>query len=229
MPEPSDDFAIIRVRAESRAEVPADCAHLRITVSGTGTTKARAIGALGRARSRLTRVLTRFDATVKHAQVVHTSVAPDRPHPGQVDTDGQPASWTARTTLSIDIGDVAGIGALYSALVKLSPEQLTGPAWALRSDHPAYAMVRREAVREAAARARQMAEAAGSHLIALEWLCDDEGHSAGRAAAVYAAAADPGELLPSEPAPQTVAVVVLAQYRIASVAYNRTDEGRTHA
>ncbi len=116
--------------------------------------------------------------------------------------------------LELAVDDVGGVGAAVGELVGFGVE-VHGADWRIEEDAPVHADVRRAAVEDAVARARDYAAAVGSTLGPLVSVSDGVGRAepAPRALAAHGAAG--GELAI---APQPVTVVATAEVRFELVA-----------
>ena len=225
-PESTQSWPVVRVSSHARIEVPADRASLSIHLSsGARADRLDAIAELNTSREAVQAVLDTAEPAIRQVSVGRNSVYEvNQPHGDRTGRTRAP-QWEATVGFDVQIGDVASIPALYNRLRRLAPEGLGGPYWALSDDHPAHNQARAAAVRSAVLRAREMAAAADTEVVALDWLADSDAEDVGMMAKGMMIGSAPemdhfGSDLELEPALQTVSASVRAQYRIRPVTYS---------
>jgi len=222
-PDPTHHSPVVRVSSHAQIDVPADRASLSLQLSSAArSSPLDAVAELNTQRQAAQAVLDRFAAIIRQTSVGRNTVY--ETHAGDPASRTGPPQWRAEVGFNLEIADVGGIAALYNELRRLAPEGLGGPYWSLSEDHPAHNQARAAAVRSAVLRAREMAAAAGTEVVSLDWLADSDAGDVGMMAkgmmAGSAGEMDPfGSDLEIEPAPQTVSASVRAQYRIRPVTY----------
>ena len=222
-PDTTPDWPVVRVSSHAQIEAPADRASLSIQLSSAAhPAKVDAVAELNQQRQKVQAVLTEFASVIRQTSVGRNSVY--ETSRGESSSGPLPSRWEASVSLHLQIADLTGIAALYNRLRRLAPEGLGGPYWSLSDDHPAHHQARAAAVRSAVVRAKELAAAAETEVVSLDWLADADagdvsmmakGVPMGSSGEMDAFGAD----LEFEPELQTVTVSVRAQYRIRPVSY----------
>ena len=224
-PDSTPNWPVVRVSSHAQIEVPADRASLSVQLSSAAhPAKIDAIAELSTQRQAVQAVLDQFESVIRQTSVSRNSVYEYDPDRG-VGSSGPPRSrWQASVSFNLQIADLDQIAALYNRLRRLAPEGLGGPYWSLSDDHPAHHQARAAAVRSAVVRAKELAVAAETEVVSLDWLSDADAGDVQMMAKGMRMGSD-GEMDPFgadldlEPELQTVTVSVRAQYRIRPVSY----------
>jgi uncharacterized protein YggE len=224
-PEFTQTWPVVRVSSHAQIEVPADRASLSIGLSsGARAVRIEAIAEVNTSREAVQAVLNSFEEAIQQVAVGRNSVYEvNQPNGDRASWTTAP-QWEASVSFHVEIVDVTAIPPLYNRLRRLAPEGLGGPYWSLSEDHPAHNQARAAAVRSAVLRAREMAAAADTEVVALDWLADSDAEEVSMMAKGMmlgsAGEGDPfGSDLELEPALQTVSASVRAQYRVRPVTY----------
>lgn len=219
------DRPVVRVSSHAQIEVPADRASLSVQLSSAAhPARIDAIAELNAHREKVKALLGEFDSAIRQTSVGRNSVYEFDPSRGERSSGPPQSRWQASVTLDLDIADLTQIAALYNRLRRLAPEGLGGPYWSLSDDHPAHNQARAAAVRSAVVRAKELAAAAETEVVSLDWLADADAGDVGMMSKGMVLGAPPehdpfGTDLELEPELQTVTASVRAQYRIRPVSY----------
>jgi uncharacterized protein len=201
---------IVVVRGEALREVPPEQAVFSATVSV-------------RDRDRPT-VLTRL--TERAAELRAKLDGVERRETGgvQVYPELKPGSekvvaYNGSVTTTVTVTDFEGLGELFLSLAALDQVSLAGPWWQLKPGSRAGAAVRKDAIDDALARAREYAEAVGARVDRLVEIADEGAGGVhpmmARGAAFQSADSAALEL---DPQPQTVQASVIVRVTITEPA-----------
>ncbi|MFF3728829.1 SIMPL domain-containing protein [Streptomyces sp. NPDC002476] len=211
----------VAVRGEARLEVDPEIAHLGITVTARGKDRRTALEDLTRRNEAVLELIRSYGPAVEKLETGALSINPELAEKGR---DEKIRAYHGRVHITAVLNDFTALGELVTRVAALDMTCVNGPWWALRPDSPAHANARRQAVREAVQRAREYADALGSHLTALVELADLGAENAVsalpappaglRGSAGYGAAAAPAPTpaLDLEPRRQTVCAQVNARF-----------------
>ncbi|MFF4094029.1 SIMPL domain-containing protein [Streptomyces sp. NPDC001834] len=210
----------VAVRGEARLEVDPEIAYLGITVTARGKDRRTALEDLTRRNGAVLELIRSYGPAVEKLETGALSINPELAEKGR---DEKVRAYHGRVYITAVLNDFTALGELITRVADLDMTRVNGPWWALRPDSPAHANARRQAVREAVQRAREYADALGSHLTALVELADLGAENAAPAAlptppagfrgsAGYGAPAAPAPTLDLEPRRQTVQAQVNARF-----------------
>ncbi|MFF4665202.1 SIMPL domain-containing protein [Streptomyces sp. NPDC001282] len=209
----------VAVRGEARIEVDPEIAHLGITVTARGKDRRTALEDLTRRNGTVLELLRSYGPAVEKLETGALSINPELAEKGR---DEKIRAYHGRVHITAVLNDFTALGELVTRVAALDMTRVNGPWWALRPDSPAHANARRQAVREVVQRAREYADALGSHLTALVELADLGAENVAPAlpappagfprSAGYGAAAAPAPALDLEPRRQTVCAQVNARF-----------------
>jgi uncharacterized protein YggE len=212
----------IAVRGEARLEVDPEIARIGITVSARGTDRRNALDDLTRRNTAALELVKTYGDAVEKLETGAFSITPELTRKGRGE---HIRAYHGRVHLTAELTDFTALGELTTRLSDLDLTRVDGPWWALRPTSPVYGQARTHAVREAVVRAREYAEALGTHLVALLELADEGAEQAapmpmarGMRMAAYGGAADVAESAPAldlEPQRQTVYAHVNARFTMA--------------
>ncbi|MEU8888263.1 SIMPL domain-containing protein [Streptomyces sp. NPDC048442] len=212
----------IAVRGEARLEVDPEIARIGITVSARGTDRRTALEDLTRRNTAALELVKAYGDAVEKLETGAFSITPELTRKGRGE---HIRAYHGRVHLTAELADFTSLGELTTRLSDLDLTRVDGPWWALRPTSPVYGQARTHAVREAVVRAREYAEALGTHLVALLELADEGAEQAapmpmahGMRMAAYGGAGDAAESAPAldlEPQRQTVYAHVNARFTMA--------------
>ncbi|MFI0978858.1 SIMPL domain-containing protein [Streptomyces sp. NPDC021093] len=213
----------VAVRGEARLEVDPEIAGIAITISARGTDRRTALEDLTRRNATALDLVKTYGEAVEKLETGAFSINPELTRRGRGE---HIRAYHGRVRLTVELTDFTALGELTTRLSDLELTRVDGPWWALRPTSPVYAQARTAAVREAVVRAREYAEALGTHLVALLELADDGSENTSMdtsypVAAGYggmmrgAAAPEAAPALDLEPQRQTVHAHVNARFTMA--------------
>ncbi|MGW7417408.1 SIMPL domain-containing protein [Streptomyces sp. NPDC054863] len=212
----------VAVRGEARLEVDPEIAGISITISARGTDRRTALEDLTRRNAAVLDLVKTYGDAVEKLETGSFSINPELTHKGR---NERVRAYHGRVRITAELTDFTTLGELTTRLSDLELTRVDGPWWALRPTSPVYAQARTQAVHEAVVRAREYAEALGTHLVALLELADDGsentsrdvGHpvAAGYGGVMRGAAAEAAPALDLEPQRQTVHAHVNARFTMA--------------
>ncbi|MFJ6698574.1 SIMPL domain-containing protein [Streptomyces sp. NPDC091272] len=221
-PYGTPDAPRVAVRGEARLEVDPEIASISITVSARGTDRRTALEDLTRRNTAVLDLVKTYGEAVEKLETGAFSINPELTRKGRAE---HIRAYHGRVNLTAELTDFTALGELTSRLSDLELTRVDGPWWSLRPASPVYGQARTQAVREAVVRAREYAEALGTHLVALLELADDGsentssydhpiavGYGGGMTRSVVAEAAPALDL---EPQRQTVHAHVNARFTMA--------------
>ncbi|WP_424214301.1 SIMPL domain-containing protein [Streptomyces sp. BI20] len=217
----------VSVRGEARLEVDPEIARIVITVSARGTDRRTTLDDLTRRNNQIVALLKEHPEAVEKIETGALSITPELTRHGRGE---RVRSHQGRVHITAELGDFTTLGDLAGRIADHDMTRVDGPWWSLRPDSPAHGRARRQAVLDAVQRAREYAEALGSHLTALVELADlgaegtPGGHGSPLAAPAgvmrsmgYGAGAEAAEAQPLdlEPQRQTVQAQVNARFTMS--------------
>ncbi|MFF8292178.1 SIMPL domain-containing protein [Streptomyces sp. NPDC016309] len=159
----------VAVRGEAHLEVDPEIARIGITVTARGTDRRTALDDLTRRNTTVLDLIKTYGDTVENLQTGTFSITPQLTRHGRTE---RVRAYHGTVHITAELTDFTALGELTTRLADLELTQVDGPWWALRPDSPAHTLARRQAVREAVQRAREYADALGTHLAALVELAD---------------------------------------------------------
>ncbi|WP_328539345.1 SIMPL domain-containing protein [Streptomyces sp. NBC_00344] len=183
-PYGTPDVPRVAVRGEARLEVDPEIARISITVSARGKDRRAALDDLTRRNAQLIELTKTYGAAVEKLETGSFSVTPE---PAQHGRSERIRAYHGRVHVTVVLNDFTALGELATRIADLDMTRVSGPWWSLRSDSPAHAEARRQAVREAVKRAREYAGALDARLAALVELADLGAENAAASAPMPAA------------------------------------------
>ncbi|OKK08441.1 hypothetical protein AMK26_05415 [Streptomyces sp. CB03234] len=175
-PQPATDLPYgtpqtprVSVRGEAHLEVDPEIARIGITVTARGTDRRSALDDLTRRNTTALDLIKTYGDAVENLQTGAFSITPELTRHGRAE---RVRAYHGTVHITAELTDFTALGELTTRLADLDLTRIDGPTWALRPDSPAHGEARRQAVKEAVQRAREYAEALGTHLTALVELAD---------------------------------------------------------
>ncbi|WP_406167678.1 SIMPL domain-containing protein [Streptomyces sp. NBC_00996] len=165
----------IAVRGEAHLEVDPEIARIGISVEAHGRDRREALADLTRRNAAALDLVKSYGDAVERLETGAFSISPELSRRGRGE---RVRTYHGRVHIGAELTDFTALGELTSALADRDLTRVDGPWWALRPDSPAHRTARQQAVREALQRAREYAEALGTHLSALVELADIGAESA---------------------------------------------------
>ncbi|MEU8814480.1 SIMPL domain-containing protein [Actinoplanes sp. NPDC048796] len=198
----------IVVRGEAFREVPPEQAVISVTVSARDRDRETVVSRLLERSAALRAVLEREDSETGAVQVF----------PELKRGSERVVAYTGNVDTRVTVTDFDALGALLLRLAGLEFATVSGPWWQLRPGSKAGGEVRREAIADALARAREYAAAVGARVDRLVQIAD-EGVGGGpvmmRAQSVgFDMASDPDRGFELDPQRQTVQAAVTVRVTI---------------
>jgi uncharacterized protein YggE len=187
------------VRGEGEVRAMPDLASVQVGVEGDGPSRDEAYKSASSAAAAVDRVLADFEAAIGRAT---TSALAVQPKTRWRKGESQRTGWQASRVSVVEITDTSRVGELLNALAAAGAN-ISGLAWMVAPANEAFALARRRAGEDAAARADQYAHALGISLGPIAWASEPGLRSTGqmggtglmglRAAAAASAGAGAGE------------------------------------
>ncbi|MFF2654393.1 SIMPL domain-containing protein [Streptomyces sp. NPDC058045] len=157
----------VAVRGAAHLEVDPELARVGISVGARGPDRRTTLDDLTRRNRAVLDLLARYDDVTTETGAF--SVTPELVKGGRGE---RVRAYHGRVHLTVEMADFTTLGELTTRLADQELTQVSGPWWRLRTDSPAHARARQEAVHDAVRRAREYAEALGTRLVALVELAD---------------------------------------------------------
>jgi uncharacterized protein YggE len=223
-----DEDPLVSVRGEAVVTVDPETARIDVAVGAKDKDRDRTLQRVDERSSAVRALVESFGEAVERVETASVRIGPEL-------KDGKPheriAGYSALVRHTVVVADFTRLGDLVARLAEQEMVDVRGPWWQLRPGSPVHRDARMAAARDAVARAREYAEALGSHVVGLVELADTglltEAVSTGggyvtapmaMAAASpmrAAGAAPPPVVFDVDPARQVVRASVEARFRIA--------------
>jgi uncharacterized protein len=165
----ADSAAIVRtisVSGQGEAKGTPDQAHLSAGVVTEGKTAAEALSANSRAMNDVFATLKRLGIPEKNIQTSNFNVSPQ--YPPYNSNGPQPPrriiGYQVTNTVYVTVDGIDNVGPALDALVRSGANESSGISFGIKDPKPLEETARRDAVEEAMAKARTLADAAGVHL-----------------------------------------------------------------
>ncbi|MGW0532718.1 SIMPL domain-containing protein [Streptomyces sp. NPDC003032] len=168
-PHGTPDAPRVAVRGEAHLEVDPEIARIGITITARGTDRRDALNDLTRRNTTILDLIKTYGDAVEKLETGTFSISPELTKHGRGE---RVRAYHGRVHVTAELTDFTALGELTTCLADHDLTRVEGPWWALRPDSPTHSQARRHAVREAVQRAREYAEALGTHLAALIELAD---------------------------------------------------------
>jgi len=148
------------VSASHETEVPADRAHLTVTVESRGRTSQAAASENARVQTAVLDAIRRAGVASAQLRTQAVTVTPEYQYPKE---GGRPTvvGYQGRNVVAVEIRDLARIGQVIDAALGAGATSIAGPRFALSAPDSARREALDAAVRKARADATVMARAAG--------------------------------------------------------------------
>ncbi|WP_433047537.1 SIMPL domain-containing protein [Dactylosporangium sp. CS-033363] len=158
----------VAVRGEAVREVDPELAEFTVVVSARDRDRDATLQRLRERAEAFRQFLDRFGEAVEKRETSGLHVYPE-----SAGKRGERiTAYHGSVSTTVTIKDFAALGELMLAAAGQEQTEVRGPFWSVRPDSPVHKEARREAVRDAIARAREYAEALGAELIELTELAD---------------------------------------------------------
>ncbi|MEV0713651.1 SIMPL domain-containing protein [Asanoa sp. NPDC050611] len=156
---------VVAVRGEAVREVPPEIARFSVTVAARDKDRQATLRRLAE-RAEQTRALV-DSYSVERRESGGLQVFPERKRSGE-----KVAAYQGSVTTTVTLADFDVLGELMLRLADQEQTSVSGPWWELRPDSPAQREVRRAAIEDAIAVARDYAAALGARITALVEVAD---------------------------------------------------------
>ena len=199
------DQPIVVVRGEALREVPPEQAVFSATVSVRDRDRP---SVLTRLTERAAELRARLDG-VERRETGGFQVYPEL-KPGSEKV----VAYNGSVTTTVTVTDFEGLGELFLELAALDQVSVAGPWWQLKPGSRAGAEVRKDAIDDALARAREYAEAVGARVDRLVEIADEGAGGAHPMMMRAAAFKGDDQQLELDPQAQTVQTSVIVKVTI---------------
>jgi uncharacterized protein len=202
---------MVVVRGAALREVPPELAQFTVAVTARDRDKDALLNRLIGRAAELRAVLDGYGEAIERRETGSVQIYPEFKRGGE---RGVTYHGTVETVVTVT--DFAALGEMLPRLAGLSEASISGPWWRLRPGNRAGADVRREAITDALARAREYAEAVGSRIDRLVEIADDGLAGGGGPVFLASAAMERGGApdLSLDPQQQTVQASVIVRVTI---------------
>ncbi|WP_432991217.1 SIMPL domain-containing protein [Dactylosporangium sp. CA-233914] len=158
----------VAVRGEAVREVDPELAEFTVVVSARDRDRDTTLARLRERADALRQFLERFGDAVDKQETTGLHVYPE-----SAGRRGERVTaYAGSLVTTVTVSGFAALGEMMLAVAGQDQVQVRGPRWSLRPDSPVHKDLRREAVADAIARAREYAEALGAQVIELVELAD---------------------------------------------------------
>lgn len=202
------DQPVVTVRGEAFREVPPETASFAVTVSARDKDRETALRRLRERAAAVNAVLDGVPTEKRETGLVQV-------HPQLKPRGERVGAYEGRVSTTVTVTDFESLGELMLRLAELDQTSVAGPWWQLRPGSTAGAEVRRAAIDDALAKAREYADAVGARVERLIEIADESpgvGHFTNlRAASFESATPD----LDIDPQAQTVSAGVVVRVAIS--------------
>jgi uncharacterized protein YggE len=202
------DQPMVVVRGEAFREVPPELAVFSVTVAATDRDRHATLTRLSERAAEMRSALDDYPDAIERRETGGVLIHPDLKR-------GQPVSYSGSVTTTVAVTDFAVLSDLLLRLAGQEQTSVAGPWWQLRPGSAAGAEVRRAAIADALARAKDYADAVGARVDRLVEISDEAAggvHPMMRAAAFDTSATTPE--LQIEPQLQTVQATIVVRVAI---------------
>jgi uncharacterized protein YggE len=209
------DGPVVSVRGEAFREVPPEIARFSDTGAARDRNREATLARLAERADGVRALIEGYGTAIDRREAGDLRVRPELKRSGE-----RVVAYHGSVTTTVTVTDFAVLGELMLRLADQDQATVAGPWWQLRPDSPVHRDARRAAIGEALTRAREYADALGSHVVALLELADsaltNQPMTMSRAA--YAVGGSDGEPpeLDLDPQPQSVHASVEARFTISA-------------
>ncbi|MFF3693433.1 SIMPL domain-containing protein [Streptomyces sp. NPDC002221] len=159
----------LAVHGEAHLEVDPEIAGITITITTRGTDRRATLDDLTRRNTHVIDLIKSYGDTIEKLETGAFTLTPELTRHGRGE---RVRTYHGTVHIATELTDFTTLGELTTRLADLELTRVDGPWWSLRPDSPAHSEVRRRAVHQAVARAREYADALGTTLAALVELSD---------------------------------------------------------
>ena len=206
---------VVAVRGEAVREVPPEIARFAVTVVARDKNRQATLRRLAERAEQTRAVIDGYGAAVERREAGGLQVFPERKRSGE-----KVAAYYGSVTTTVTLADFDVLGELMLRLADQDQTEVGGPWWELRPDSQVHREVRRAAIDDAIAVARDYAAALGARITALVEVADAGLRSPGMQpmfarAAMDAGVAGGGPAVDLDPQVQTVHAAIEARFTIS--------------
>lgn len=159
----------LAVHGEAHLDVDPELARITITITARGTNRRTTLDDLTHRNTHIITLVKSYGDAVEKLETSAFSLSPELTKHGRGE---RVKTYRGTACTSAELTDFTALGELTTRLADLDLTRVDGPWWSLRPNSPAHSEVRRRAVHQAVARAREYADALGTTLAALVELSD---------------------------------------------------------
>jgi uncharacterized protein YggE len=210
---PEQQQPIVSVRGEAVREVPPETASFTATVVVSDRDKESVLAGLAARAAELRAALDGFGESIERRETSQVEVYPEV----RGGRERRTVAWVGRVATTVTTADFPVLGEMLLGLAALAQVSVSGPWWQLRPGSTAGSQVRRAAIEDALARAREYASAVGARVDRLIEIADEGAGGGGehmRFAMAAGMAEDAGAGLELDPQQQTVRASVVVRVGI---------------
>ncbi|MBL7254926.1 SIMPL domain-containing protein [Paractinoplanes lichenicola] len=203
---------VIVVRGEAFREVPPEQALLTVTLSARDREREAVVSRLLERSRELHELLAQSGEAIERRETGGVHVLPELKRGSE-----RVVAYTGSIVTTITVVDFEPLGQLLLHLARLEHAAVSGPWWQLRPGSRAGAEVRREAITDALARAREYAAAVGAEVDRLVEIADEGAGGGGQPMmrmAAFDAGAPESAGFDVDPQPQSVQASVIVRVTI---------------
>lgn len=198
---------VVTVRAEASREAEPEIARFEVTAVATDAVRSDMLARLTARLDEVRAVLDGYREAIEKRETSGLTVW------SESKDASTPVGFRGQVTTTVTVHDLSVVGEMVLRAADVEQTELNGPHWLLRPDSPVHRELRRDAVAEVIARAREYAEALGARITGLVEL-SDSGVAAlamGRSMRLSGAAHDLG----LEPQRQQVSIHLQGRFSIS--------------
>ncbi|MEV4617928.1 SIMPL domain-containing protein [Asanoa sp. NPDC049573] len=158
---------VVAVRGEAAHEVPPEIARFAVTVVARDKDRQATLRRLADRAEQTRALIDGYGDAVERRETGNLQVFPERKRAGEKVT-----AYHGTVTTTVTVADFELLGELMLRLADQDQTEIVGPWWELRPGSPAHREVRRAAIDDAIAVARDYATALGARITALVEVAD---------------------------------------------------------
>ena len=168
---------IVSVRGEAVLEVDPEIARVSVTIAARDSDRTKALRLLNERGQGIDDIIRGFCDAIDKVETAAVHVSPQLKNRKPQE---RISGYIATVHHTVTVVDFSRLGELIAVIADQDLVEVAGPWWALRPDSTTHRRARIEAAHDAVRRARDYAEAVGSHLLDLVELADTQLLSDGR-------------------------------------------------
>ena len=161
LPAADEVPSVIRVTGEGKAAAPPDMATINAGVTSEAPTAREALDANNEAMRRLLEFVTDRGIAAKDVQTSNFSLSPVYEHDQPQRSEPKVRAYRVQNSVEVRVRNLDALGELLDGLVSSGSNQIHGVGFDVANPQRLLDKARRDAIRNAKARAKVFAEAAG--------------------------------------------------------------------